>query len=117
MKVRDALIEAVNLGRTDSFPVFMKGQPVGRIYLVPSDDIEWLSRGELDESANYAVFVKGIEPSKLTEDNFKYYSDDSGGFINEIDFEDASPEDKERLAASFGRVFGFFDPIRYSRHK
>ena len=112
MSLRAVLIEAVNLARTDSFPVFLDGRAVGRIYIVTSDDIEWLSQGKLDNANTYSVFINGIEPEKLTDKNFKYYSLDDG-----FDSEDLSSKDKQTLASSFGRVFGYFDPIRYSRHK
>jgi hypothetical protein len=110
MSLRTVLIEAVNLARTDSFPVFLDGRAVGRIYIVTSDDIEWLSQGKIEDSENYSVYINGIEPEKLTDKNFKYYS-------LENDPEELSSKDKQALASSFGRAFGYFDPIRYSRHK
>ena len=111
MKLSDVLKEAVNLGRTDSFPVFLNGKATGRIYLVPSDDIEWLSQGKLEDSESYSVFVKGLEPEKFTDENFKYYA------FKGDDIEELNSEDKQKLASSFGRAFGYFEPVRYSRHK
>lgn len=107
MKLRDVLIEATNLGRTDSFPVFLNGEVVGRIYLVESDDIDWLSQGELDDAETYVVFIKGIEPEKLTDKNLKYYQFD----------DDWGSDEHKKLAGMFGRAFGFFEKITSSRNK
>lgn len=104
MKLRDILIEATNLVRTYSFPVFLDKNAVGRIYIVTSDDIEWLSMGEIDDHDDVVVMINGIEPNKLDDKNMKYYSY----------FEDE--EDKEDLASKFGRAFGYFERVKYTRH-
>ena len=92
----------------ESFPVFLGKDPVGRIDLVTEDDIAWLSQDKSDADTDYVVYVKGIEPDKLTDKNMKYYS-------FEEDFDDS--EEKEKLARSFGRAFGFFETVKYNRHK
>ena|SRR6478735_2104560 len=108
MKLESILKEAINLARTDSFPVFLDKKPVGRIYLVTEDDIDWLSQGESDVDTDYVVLINGIEPEKLTDKNMKYYA------FSE-DFEES--EDKEKLAGMFTRAFGYFERVKYNRHK
>lgn len=109
MKLLEAIDEATNLGRTDSFPVFLEGKPVGRIYLVTSDDIEWLTQGKIDDAPDYVVYVNAIETNKLTEKNCKYYD------LEDRDFDEKA--EKEKLASSFGRAFGYFEKVTYSRFK
>lgn len=111
--------EAVNLGRTQSFPVFdSKGTVAGRVYYVPQDMVEWLSRETLNVDNDYVVLVKGdadlglvTYEANATGTGYKgnmYYS----GF--EGDFDDA--EERDGMAGQFSRVFGYMDGVRAMQH-
>lgn len=123
-KLDKYLEEAIDLGRTSSFPVFMhrseveqaqsrskskKGDFAGRIYFVTASVLDWLSRGELNEPNDYVVLFRGdATEERLTDKNSR-----AVGFRG--DFDDA--KERAHLVGAFARVFGLhFAKVTESVH-